>query len=56
MSPLISLGLATVVLLIVFVVFRSRRDRQADLGQVSSQWIMEHRAVSGQDSSRWNQR
>ena len=54
MNPLISLGLAIVVL-ILFVMFRSRRDRRGDLGQVSSQWIMEHRA-SGQDSSRWNQR
>jgi len=56
MSPLISLGLATVALIVALVVFRSRRHRQADLGQVSSQWIMEHRAASGQDSSRWNQR
>jgi len=51
MNPLITLGLAVVVL-IVFVMFRSRRDRRSDLGQVSSQWIMEHRSGSGQDSSR----
>jgi hypothetical protein len=55
MSTLIGLGVA-VALLVVFVVFRSRRDQPADLGQVSSQWLMEHRAMSGQDSSRWNQR
>jgi len=52
----IGLGLAAIAGLIALVVFRSRRDRWTDLGAVSSQWIMEHRAASGQDSSRWNQR
>lgn len=52
----ISAGLVTIVLIIAFVVMRSRRDQGTDLGEVSNQWVMEHRMGSGQDSSRWNQR
>jgi len=52
----ISAGLVTIALIIAFVVMRSRRDQGADLGEVSNQWVMEHRMGSGQDSSRWNQR
>ena len=52
----ISVGLVTIGLIIAFVVLRSRRERGADLGEVSSQWVMEHRSASGHDSSRWNQR
>ena len=51
----ISVGLVTIGLIIAFVVLRSRRERGADLGEVSNQWVMEHRMGSGQDSSRWNQ-
>ena len=52
----ISAGLVTIALIIAFVVLRSRRERGTDLGEVSNQWVMEHRIGSGQDSSRWNQR
>ena len=52
----ISAGLVTIALIIAFVVLRSRRERGTDLGEVSNQWVMEHRMGSGQDSSRWNQR
>jgi hypothetical protein len=51
----ISAGLVTIAL-IAFVVLRSRREHGTDLGEVSNQWVMEHRMGSGQDSSRWNQR
>jgi hypothetical protein len=46
----------TIALIIAFVVLRSRREHGTDLGEVSNQWVMEHRMGSGQDSSRWNQR
>ena len=52
----IGVGLLAVGLIIAFVVMRSRRERGTDLGEVSNQWVMEHRMGSGQDSSRWNQR
>ena len=52
----IGAGLVTIALIIAFVVLRSRREHGADLGEVSNQWVMEHRMGSGQDSSRWNQR
>lgn len=52
----ISAGLVTIALIIFFVVLRSRREHGTDLGEVSNQWVMEHRMGSGQDSSRWNQR
>ncbi len=48
--------LLTIALIIAFVVLRSRREHGEDLGEVSNQWVMEHRMGSGQDSSRWNQR
>ena len=51
----ISAGLVAIAL-IAFVVLRSRREHRTDLGEVSNQWVMEHRMGSGQDSSRWNQR
>jgi len=51
----ISAGLVAIAL-IIFVVLRSRREHGTDLGEVSNQWVMEHRMGSGQDSSRWNQR
>ena len=52
----ISAGLVTIAIIIAFVVLRSRREHGTDLGEVSNQWVMEHRMGSGQDSSRWNQR
>ena len=56
-SPLvIGAALTAIALVIAVALRRSRRDRRADLGEVSSQWVMEHRAASGHDSSRWNQR
>jgi hypothetical protein len=56
-SPLtISIGLVTIALIAAFIAARSRRDRGVDLGEVSNQWVMEHRMGPGHDSSRWNQR
>ena len=56
-SPLgIGLAITIVALIVAFVALRARRERGADLGEVSSQWVMEHRSASGHDSSRWNQR
>jgi hypothetical protein len=52
----IGLVMIVVIMAMAFVGFRSRRDRGADLGEVSSQWVMEHRMGPGHDSSRWNQR
>jgi hypothetical protein len=49
-------GLLAIAVIIAFVVLRSRREHGADLGEVSNQWVMEHRMGSGQDSSRWNSR
>jgi len=54
--PAISARLVTIALITTFVVLRSRREHGTDLGEVSNQWVMEHRMGSGQDSSRWNQR
>jgi len=56
-SPLtIGVGVAAIALIMAFVRMRSRSDRGADLGEVSNQWMMEHRSGSGQDQSRWTQR
>ena len=52
----IGAAVLTITLITAFVKLRPRRDRSADLGEVSSQWVMEHRSNAGQDSSRWNQR
>jgi hypothetical protein len=53
----IGVGVATFACIMAFVGLRSRRDRGADLGEVSNQWVMEHRmGPGGQDASRWNQR
>jgi len=59
MNPLaigIGVVMIAVVMAMVYVGLRSRRDRGADLGEVSNQWVMEHRMGPGHDSSRWNQR
>jgi len=43
--------------IVAFVVRRSQRGRGGDLGEVSSQWLIEHRAGAGYDvSSRWSNR
>jgi hypothetical protein len=56
-NPLvISVALVVIALIMALVALRSRRDRQRDLGEVSNQWVMEHRSASGHDSARWNQR
>lgn len=56
-NPLtIGVALVAIALIAVYLILRSRRDRRGDLGEVSSQWVMEHRSASGHDSSRWNQR
>jgi hypothetical protein len=55
-SFVIATALVTIGLLVAFVALRWRREQPADLGEVSSQWIVEHRAAAGHDSSRWNQR
>ena len=52
----IGFGVATFASIMAFVGLRSRRARGADLGEVSNQWVMEHRMGPGNDPSRWNQR
>lgn len=59
MTTFIVIGLAGVAIasIVAFVVRRSQRGRGGDLGQVSSQWLIEHRAGAGYDvSSRWSNR
>ena len=59
MTTFIVIGLAGVAIasIVAFVVRRSQRERGGDLGQVSSQWLIEHRAGAGYDvSSRWSNR
>ena len=59
MNTFIVIGLAGVAIasIVAFVVRRSRRGRGGDLGEVSSQWLIEHRAAAGYDvSSRWSNR
>jgi hypothetical protein len=58
LNPLaIGAGVVTIALIVAFVGLRWRRDRGPDLGEVSNQWVMEHRmGPGGHDSSRWNQR
>ena len=59
MNTFIVIGLAAVAIasIVAFVVRRSQRGRGGDLGQVSSQWLIEHRAGAGYDvSSRWSNR
>ena len=57
-SPLsIGVAVAAIAFVAVLVGLRVRRDRGTDLGEVSSQWVMEHRmGPGGHDSGRWNQR
>ena len=56
-SPLtIGACVAAIAIVMAFLGMRSRRDRGADLGEVSNQWMMEHRSGSGHDQSRWTQR
>jgi hypothetical protein len=52
------IGLAVVVIasIVAFVVRRSQRGRGGDLGEVSSQWLIEYRAGAGYDVSRWSNR
>jgi hypothetical protein len=47
-------GLVTFVVLLTVVAMRWRRARGTDLGEVSSQWVIEHRMGPAHD--RWNQR
>jgi hypothetical protein len=58
-NPL-ALGIGVVMIVVVtamaFVGLRSRRERGTDLGEVSTQWVMEHRSGPGHDPARWNQR
>ena len=58
MNTFIVIGLAAVAIasIVAFVVRRSRRGRGGDLGEVSSQWLIEHRAGAGYDVSRWSNR
>jgi hypothetical protein len=52
-NTFIVIGLAAVAIasIVAFVMRRSQRGRGADLGQVSSQWLIEHRAGAGYDVS-----
>jgi hypothetical protein len=59
MNTLIVIGLAALAIasIVALVARRSQRGRAGDLGQVSSQWLIEHRAGAGYDvSSRWSNR
>ena len=58
MNIFIVIGIVGVVIasIVAFVVRRSQRGRGDDLGQVSSQWLIEHRAGAGYDVSRWGNR
>ena len=59
MNTFIVIGLAGVAIasIVAFVVRRSQRGRGGDLGQVSGQWLIEHRAGADYDvSSRWSNR
>ena len=58
MNTAIVVGLAGVAIasIVAFVVRRSQRGRGGDLGEVSSQWLIEHRAGAGYDVSRWSHR
>ena len=59
MNIFIVIGLAAVAIasIVAFVVRRSQRGRGGDLGEVSSQWLIEYRAGAGYDaSSRWSNR
>jgi len=47
---------AAIALIVAFVVRRSQRGRGGDLGEVSSQWLIEHRTGAGYDVSRWSNR
>jgi hypothetical protein len=52
----ISLAGVAIASIVAFVVRRSQRGRGGDLGEVSSQWLTEHRAGAGYDASRWSNR
>lgn len=56
MNTFIVIGLACVAIasIVAFVVRRSQRGRGGDLGEVSSQWLIEHRAGAGYDVSSSN--
>jgi hypothetical protein len=58
MNTLMVIALAgvAIVSIVAFVLRRSQRGRGDDLGEVSSQWLIEHRAGAGYDVSRWNNR
>ena len=55
-SAVLSLTAVAFAVLAAFVAYRSRRNRSEDLGQVSSQWVTEHRSATGYDMSRWHRR
>ena len=56
MSTAIGLAAVMFALLAAFVAHRWRRNRSADLGQVSLQWVTGHRSATGYDMSRWHRR
>ena len=58
MNTLIVIGLAgaAIASIVAFVARRFRRGRGGDLGEVSSQWLIEHRTGAGYDVSRWSNR
>jgi hypothetical protein len=57
-NTVIVIGLAgvAIALIVAFVVRRLQRRRGGDLGEVSSQWLIEHRTGAGYDVSRWSNR
>jgi len=52
----ISLAVVAIASIVAFVVRRSQRGRGGDLGEVSSQWLIEHRTGADYDVSRWSNR
>ena len=58
MNIFIVIGVVGVAIasIVAFVVRRSQRGRSDDLGEVSSQWLIEHRAGAGSDVSHWTNR
>ena len=58
MNIVVVIGIVGVAIasIVALVVRRLQRGRGDDLGEVSSQWLIEHRAGAGYDVSRWSNR
>jgi hypothetical protein len=58
MNILVAIGASAfgIAAVVAFFVRRRTGARSMDLGEVSGQWLVEHRAGAGHDVSRWNNR